>query len=415
MTHVFLALLLVFARAGAPVRTPDAWSDLASAWEQAYARWAVEQQREQREFTGVVAPDLEFEPRFEALAESGDGRAVLWLLRHRQGEAEARAAGRRKDLERVRAAGRAEWVARALLELAAKPDDMDPAELARLFETLAEPGGTPELRAAAELALAGRVRASDAARAGELCLRAAALATGRPEIAPGATLAAEDVSALAVALLEYVDAQEGEWFERAFFDSGSEVYCERADSPRRPQEVWQPAINVLAERGASRARLWMLFNVWPRDEEGKERSRAYLDALSRETLSSKDLRQMGYRVASLGRVLGPEFVEPRIRAMIEHAAEDQRAGLLVGLGDALCASASDETQRARGLALLREVSTRWPGSDEAKRATGKLFRYENLVVGKRVPDFEAVDVDGNAFKLSDYEGKVTVVDFWGFW
>ena len=31
------------------------------------------------------------------------------------------------------------------------------------------------------------------------------------------------------------------------------------------------------------------------------------------------------------------------------------------------------------------------------------------------PDFDAVDVDGNAFKLSDYRGKVTVIDFWGFW
>ena len=39
----------------------------------------------------------------------------------------------------------------------------------------------------------------------------------------------------------------------------------------------------------------------------------------------------------------------------------------------------------------------------------------SLVVGKPVPDFETVDPDGNAFKLSDYRGKVTVIDFWGFW
>jgi cytochrome oxidase Cu insertion factor (SCO1/SenC/PrrC family) len=31
------------------------------------------------------------------------------------------------------------------------------------------------------------------------------------------------------------------------------------------------------------------------------------------------------------------------------------------------------------------------------------------------PDFEAVDENGVKFKLSDYRGKVVVLDFWGFW
>ena len=36
-------------------------------------------------------------------------------------------------------------------------------------------------------------------------------------------------------------------------------------------------------------------------------------------------------------------------------------------------------------------------------------------VDEPAPDFEAVDQDGVKFKLSDYRGKVTVVDFWGEW
>jgi hypothetical protein len=114
-------------------------------------------------------------------------------------------------------------------------------------------------------------------------------------------------------------------------------------------------------------------------------------------------------------LLGAEFVEPRVRAICERAPEQARVGLLFGLGDGLCATATDDAQRARGLALLREIGVRWPGSPQAERAAGKLFRHENLVVGKPVPDFETLDVDGNAFKLSDYRGKVTVLDFWGFW
>jgi hypothetical protein len=38
-----------------------------------------------------------------------------------------------------------------------------------------------------------------------------------------------------------------------------------------------------------------------------------------------------------------------------------------------------------------------------------------LVVGCRAPDFEATDLAGVKFKLSDYRGKVVVLDFWGFW
>ncbi len=51
----------------------------------------------------------------------------------------------------------------------------------------------------------------------------------------------------------------------------------------------------------------------------------------------------------------------------------------------------------------------------AKRATRFLYELEHLQIGMKAPDFETTDVDGVAFKLSDYHGKVVVLDFWGFW
>lgn len=36
-------------------------------------------------------------------------------------------------------------------------------------------------------------------------------------------------------------------------------------------------------------------------------------------------------------------------------------------------------------------------------------------VGNLAPDFEVKDVEGKSFKLSDYRGKVVLIDFWGFW
>ena len=44
-----------------------------------------------------------------------------------------------------------------------------------------------------------------------------------------------------------------------------------------------------------------------------------------------------------------------------------------------------------------------------------LFMLRTLSLGKTAPEIEAEDLDGKKFKLSDYRGKVVVLDFWGHW
>lgn len=46
---------------------------------------------------------------------------------------------------------------------------------------------------------------------------------------------------------------------------------------------------------------------------------------------------------------------------------------------------------------------------------GDLFEAKFLTIGKEAPDIEGEDVDGTAFKLSDYRGKIVMLDFWGDW
>ena len=48
-------------------------------------------------------------------------------------------------------------------------------------------------------------------------------------------------------------------------------------------------------------------------------------------------------------------------------------------------------------------------------AAGDLFELQNLWFGMVAPEIEAEDIDGVVFKLSDYRGKVIVLDFWGNW
>jgi hypothetical protein len=49
------------------------------------------------------------------------------------------------------------------------------------------------------------------------------------------------------------------------------------------------------------------------------------------------------------------------------------------------------------------------------RAKEELFELRHLRIGKTAPDIEGDDLDGVSFKLSDYRGKVVVLDFWGDW
>jgi hypothetical protein len=50
-----------------------------------------------------------------------------------------------------------------------------------------------------------------------------------------------------------------------------------------------------------------------------------------------------------------------------------------------------------------------------KVAEGALFEMRYLSIGKIAPDIEGKDFDEVAFKLSDYRGKIVVLDFWGDW
>jgi hypothetical protein len=52
------------------------------------------------------------------------------------------------------------------------------------------------------------------------------------------------------------------------------------------------------------------------------------------------------------------------------------------------------------------------GETVAQKAEPELFGIRHLSVGKVAPEIEGADQDGVRFKLSDYRGKVVLLDFW---
>ncbi|MBM3977987.1 MAG: redoxin domain-containing protein [Planctomycetes bacterium] len=123
---------------------------------------------------------------------------------------------------------------------------------------------------------------------------------------------------------------------------------------------------------------------------------------------------------------GSEVSEAALRRLIATTTRDTvSAAANFNLGTALMQGvyvpgqgpAADNTPErvAEAAKLLRLVAEKFPDTTYAERAKGALFELENLSIGKVAPDFETVDENGKPWKLSDYRGKVTIIDFWGYW
>jgi hypothetical protein len=104
----------------------------------------------------------------------------------------------------------------------------------------------------------------------------------------------------------------------------------------------------------------------------------------------------------------------------ESSLREVQAAAQFALAFAHLEQGETDEQRAAGRKRARELLVALQADfadvgDYAARAERALFEVDHLQIGMAAPDFEATDSDGVPFKLSDYRGKVVVVDFWGFW
>ena len=83
-------------------------------------------------------------------------------------------------------------------------------------------------------------------------------------------------------------------------------------------------------------------------------------------------------------------------------------------GGMMLQHATSDEERAAGKADLVKAAELGDARMKAE-AEGTIFEMENLQVGCTAPEIEGKDTDDVPFKLSDYRGKVVMLDFWGFW
>jgi thiol-disulfide isomerase/thioredoxin len=75
----------------------------------------------------------------------------------------------------------------------------------------------------------------------------------------------------------------------------------------------------------------------------------------------------------------------------------------------------DSGKKPEALALMKRTVAKYPTTGGGAQAKSVIFELENLQIGMVAPEVTGKDETGTAFKLSDYRGKVVVLDFWGFW
>lgn len=92
-----------------------------------------------------------------------------------------------------------------------------------------------------------------------------------------------------------------------------------------------------------------------------------------------------------------------------------KAAATFARGVALCSKYSRKSDPEEGRRLIETLIKEHGDTKYPEMAKPFLFEIDNLQVGKAPPDFESEDLDGRKFKLSEYRGKVVVLDFWGFW
>ncbi|HMC89988.1 MAG TPA: hypothetical protein VKI17_10595, partial [Gemmataceae bacterium] len=65
--------------------------------------------------------------------------------------------------------------------------------------------------------------------------------------------------------------------------------------------------------------------------------------------------------------------------------------------------------------VIEELGKNAAKNPIVQQAQAELDDMKVRGLGRPAPEIAGNDLDGKAFKLSDYKGKVVLLDFWGFW
>ncbi|MFK7743111.1 MAG: peroxiredoxin family protein [Planctomycetota bacterium] len=173
---------------------------------------------------------------------------------------------------------------------------------------------------------------------------------------------------------------------------------------------------ALADQVAGDARMEILAFAATNFEEA-DTAKIVLKRVLRDHIESERVADLLRRSRSFAGLIGAEAMSDLLAKVVASNPHPQPRvhALLLMSREALKnreATAADY-ERAKAQVLSADALAR--GTPLAKRASRARFEVENLLPGCVAPEIAGEDLEGAAFKLSDYRGKVVLLDFWGFW
>ncbi|MFY9345893.1 MAG: hypothetical protein WAT39_25600 [Planctomycetota bacterium] len=141
-----------------------------------------------------------------------------------------------------------------------------------------------------------------------------------------------------------------------------------------------------------------------------------LDALTEKHVDHAAVAELAPMLQFMAQVASPERAKVYAERLAKSANADVRGwALFAGHRETIEKAdvAGDAYKAAKAeLAKVAELA-----SDERLKGEiqDAIVTREKFGIGNVAPDIEGEDLDGVAFKLSDYKGKVIFLDFWGDW
>ena len=147
----------------------------------------------------------------------------------------------------------------------------------------------------------------------------------------------------------------------------------------------------------------------------KDVAKGILERVSAQHLKSPGIAEMLEKPMGMLGLVGPDAANELLTELASKNPHDEvKAWAMYWQSVMLTRGKPSDEQKAKAAELMAAAGKLATG-ELADRLAGPNFEKERLQIDMKAPDIAGEDMDGVSFKLSDYRGKVVVLDFWGFW
>jgi len=249
-----------------------------------------------------------------------------------------------------------------------------------------------------------------------LILPALLALAGTPTLAVPAHVAGVAFAADYAALVAEYDAEVAAW--KASIKAADDAATRKELRRAPPAIAFWPRFQELGRGGEGRALLWMVDHVRDTGVKSKERG-PVLEPLYAELIKAHANQEwFAGVVAQLtrdARYIGDAKVVGMLVQIADASKSSDVSAQALFMAAKKLSESTEEGAQERSKALLARITESYSHTDWATLVRASTITDEQVQAGATAPDFGASTIDGFKFKLSDYRGKVVLLDFYGFW